>query len=214
METVIDPLEAANADIDTYTDSSDKEIETASSKRNNPIPNIAITVYGWEWHNVAKPKSAKQSNQGNWHVDPQNCFQQAIENKPEYDGQEYELETFRRVFYFDITRAFIDAAFSKLIHDHIMQDKADRMSYMNPESVEMGDDYDIYGVQAFHNIEMGQVLKLCKKGVAKYQEITHEMNMYLMEKVASYHKSLKIFDLIRDGYLSKYFVDLFEYIGE
>lgn len=171
---------------------------------------IGITVFGWEWcvSDGVTAFTTSGESQGKWCIDPKNCLQEAVHNKPE--SSNYKLEIFQRKMYLDIEQDMFDAALAKLINKNIPLYKEQRMSYMNPE---IGyDDYETYGSQVLESISIGDVFGLCKRAIATYQNFTSEMNVWLMKTLALYPKSESIFFMMRQNCLNSHFVELFDFV--
>lgn len=174
---------------------------------------ISVNLYGWEW--VEKESDyipLTPEGQGGWHIDPQNCLQEALNRKP--TGL-YRLETLQKRMDLVVGEEMFEAAFAKLVINKVKEIKTQLLSYSNPPPMSDGpfDDYDIYGKDAVEMVQIGDIFSLCKTAISRYQSSSIDMDHHLMKCLGAFNKSETIFYMIRQNHLNDHFVQLFDYIG-
>jgi hypothetical protein len=163
---------------------------------------IGITLYGWEWSLVKDDGSIEMVGkaQGEFFVDPKECVNQAMQNKPKHG--KYKMNTITRKVNLPINHDLLDAALGRLVQLRQYHHKKLGMPEGHPsaESTILG------------SISFAEIYDLCRKAIQLYQTVTELDMSHLMELLSSYKKDYNIFYLLKNNYLNKYFVQLFDFL--
>jgi hypothetical protein len=163
---------------------------------------IAVTLYGWEWYPVKDDGSIEMTGkaQGDLFVDPKECVNQAMQNRPKYG--KYKMNTITRKVTFPINHDLFDAALGRLVQLRQYHHKKMGMPEGHPsaESTILG------------SISYAEIYDLSRKAIQFYQSVTEMDMMHLMELLTDYKKDYNIFYLIKNKFLNNIFVQLFNFL--
>jgi len=172
---------------------------------------IKITYFGWEWYD-ADSEPLRSRSQGHYFVNPKNCLDEAMSEKPEGD---YRLETFAKKDFVDIDNSMFDSAYGSLLVKNILRCKGEA-GFTHPKlSVE--EDFEVYGSKAWNMITISDVYNLVKQAFELHDDFNQDMKVWLMNRLAL-HTATETFitDYMKEGgNLAGGLCDeLFQYIQE